>query len=74
MTYNKTPQISPIGHLPSSCKMALDRFKFRQDLVLNYLLMAIKKYKIDQVTIFADLIGWRTNGGTDTRLGDNRQN
>ena len=54
--------------------MALDRFKFRQDLVLNHLLMAIKKYKIDQVTIFADLIGWRTNGGTDTRLGDNRQN
>ena len=44
--------------------MALDRFKFRHDSVLNHLLETIIKNKSDQVTVFADLNGWRTNGGT----------
>ena len=53
-----------LGHLLSSCKVALDRFKFRHDSVLNHLLQTIIKNKSDQVTVFADLNGWRTNGGT----------
>ena len=53
-----------LGHLLSCCAKALDRFKFRHDSVLNHLLETINKNKSDQVTVFADLNGWRVNGGT----------
>ena len=55
---------STLGHLLSSCVKALDRFKFRHDSVLNHLLQTIMKSKNDQMTVYADLNGWRVNGGT----------
>ena len=53
-----------LGHLLSSCAKALERFKFRHDTVLNHLMETIIKNKNDQVTVYADLNGWRVNGGT----------
>ena len=53
-----------LGHLLSCCAKALERFKFRHDSVLNHLLETIVKKKNDQVTVYADLNGWRVNGGT----------
>ena len=55
---------STLGHLLSSCAKALDKFKFRHDSVLNHLLQTIMKSKNDQMTVYADLNGWRVNGGT----------
>ena len=55
---------STLGHLLSSCAKSLDRFKFRHDSVLNHLLQTIMKSKNDQMTVYADLNGWRVNGGT----------
>ena len=55
---------STLGHLLNSCAKALDRFKFRHDSVLNHLLHTIMKSKNDQLTDYADLNGWRVNGGT----------
>ena len=53
-----------LGHLLSCCGKALDRFKFRHDSVLNHLLETINKNKKEEVTVYADLNGWRVNGGT----------
>ena len=53
-----------LGHLLSSCEKSLDRFQYRHDSVLNHLVETITKHKSDQMSIFADLNGWRTNGGT----------
>ena len=53
-----------LGHLLSSCPKALDRFKFRHDSVLSHLLDQINKNKKPEVSVFADLAGWRVNGGT----------
>ena len=55
---------STLGHLLSSCAKALDKFKFRHDSVLNHLLHTIMKSENDQVMVYADLNGWRVNGGT----------
>ena len=56
--------ISTLGHLLSCCPKALDRFKFRHDSVLSHLLTTIMKHKKEEVTVYADLNGWRVNGGT----------
>ena len=56
--------ISTLGHLLSCCPKALDRFKFRHDSVLSHLLTTIVKHKKEEVTVYADLNGWRVNGGT----------
>ena len=48
----------------SSNIIGSDRFKFRHDSVLNHLLETINKNKNDQVAVYADLNGWRVNGGT----------
>ena len=56
--------ISTLGHLLSCCPKALDRFKFRHDSVLSHLLTTIVKYMKEEVTVYADLDGWRINGGT----------
>ena len=53
-----------LGHMLSACSKSLDRFKFRHDSVLTHLLATINKNKKDEVTTFADLNGWRVNGGT----------
>ena len=53
-----------LGHLLSSCSKSLDRYKFRHDSVLVHLLDTIIKNKKPEVTVYADLNGWRVNGGT----------
>ena len=53
-----------LGHLLSCCKYSLDRFKFRHDSCLNYILEQLTKNKPSGITITADLPGWRTGGGT----------
>ena len=55
-----------LGHLLSNCRMqkSLDRYKTRHDLVLKHLLEEIKKKNKEGLTIYADLSGWRVNGGT----------
>ena len=53
-----------LGHMLSACSKSLDRFKFRHDSVLTHLLATINKNKKEEVTTFADLNGWRVNGGT----------
>ena len=55
-----------LGHLLSNCKTktALDRYKTRHDLVLKHLLDEIKNKNKEGMTIYADLAGWRVNGGT----------
>ena len=56
--------ISTLGHLLSSCPKSLDRYSFRHDSVLSHLLETIVQSKKEGVTCYADLNGWRTNGGT----------
>ena len=53
-----------LGHLLSGCPKSLDRFTFRHDSVLSHLLNTIVKRKKEGVEVFADLNGWRVNGGT----------
>ena len=53
-----------LGHMLSACSKSLDRFKFRHDSVLTHLLNSINNNKKEGVTTFADLNGWRVNGGT----------
>ena len=43
---------------------SLDRFTCRHDSVLSHLLDTIVKRKKEGVEVFADLKGWRVNGGT----------
>ena len=53
-----------LGHLLSGCSKSLDRYTFRHDSVLSHLLNTIIKRKKEGVEVFADLNGWRVNGGT----------
>ena len=56
--------ICTLGHLLSSCPKALDRYSFRHDSVLSHLMTTIMRSKKEEVTVYADLAGWRINGGT----------
>ena len=53
-----------LGHLLSCCSKSLDRYKYRHDSVLTHLLDTIQRCKKDGVQVYADLNGWRVNGGT----------
>ena len=53
-----------LGHLLSACPKSLDRFTFRHDSVLSHLLNTIVQRKKEGVEVYADLNGWRVNGGT----------
>ena len=55
---------SNLGHMLNGCKKSLDRFKMRHDSVLAYLLERIVSCKPDSMKVYADLNGWRVNGGT----------
>ena len=48
----------------NGCKKSLDRFKMRHDSVLAYLVDRIVSCKPDSMEVYADLNGWRVNGGT----------
>ena len=50
----------------SCCKKALDCFKTRHDYVLKHLLDEIVKKNKEGLKVYADLNGWRVNGGTVT--------
>ena len=56
--------VCTLGHLLSACPKSLDRFTFRHDSVLQHLLNAIIRRKKDGLVVYADLNGWRVNGGT----------
>ena len=53
-----------LGHLLSACPKSLDRFTFRHNSVLSHLLNTIVQKKKEGIEVFADLNGWRINGGT----------
>ena len=53
-----------LGHLLSACPKSLDRYTFRHDSVLSHLLNTIVKKKKESTEVYADLNGWRINGGT----------
>ena len=50
--------------LLSACPKSLDRFTLCHDSVLQHLLNAITRRKKDGLVVYADLNGWRVNGGT----------
>ena len=56
--------VCTLGHLLSACPKSLDRFTFRHDSILQHLLNAIIRRKKDGLVVYADLNGWRVNGGT----------
>ena len=56
--------ICTLGHLLSGCPKSLDRFTFRHDSVLSHLVNTIVKRRKEGIEVFADLSGWRVNGGT----------
>ena len=53
-----------LGHLLNHCSMMLDRYKYRHDSVLNHIVTRVSEEKPQSVEIYADLQGWRVNGGT----------
>ena len=53
-----------LGHLLSCCKLSLDRFKYRHDSCLAYLVQKLVKTAPRGIKITADLNGWRVGGGT----------
>lgn len=55
---------SNLGHLSNGCKKSLDRFRFRHDSVLAHLVDRIVSSKTATIEVYADLDGWRVNGGT----------
>ena len=55
---------SNLGHLLSGCKKSLDRFCFRHDSVLAHLVDRIVSSKAASMEVYADLDGWRVNGGS----------
>ena len=55
---------SNLGHLLNGCKQSLDRFRFRHDSVLSYIIQKVVSTKQDTMKVYADLDGWRINGGS----------
>ena len=55
---------SNLGHLLNGCKKSLDRFRFWHDAVLAHLVDRIVSNKPATMEVYADLDGWRVNGGT----------
>ena len=53
-----------LGHMLSGCSKALDRFAHRHDSVLSHLLKTINLHKGEEVETYADLNGFKINGGT----------
>ena len=56
--------VCTLGHLLNHCSKSLDRFKFRHDSCLSYLIKRIMACKADKLKVYADLEGWKINGGT----------
>ena len=56
--------LSTLGHILSGCNKSLDRYAYRHDSVLAHLAKTINQCKADGVEMYADLNGFRVNGGT----------
>ena len=58
--------ISPctLGHLLSNCKEALDRYEWRHNNIVNYLLKEFASQGLEGRELYADLEGKRINGVT----------
>ena len=48
----------------SACSKSLDRFRYRHDSVLVHLLKTINEKKGEGISTYADLNGFRGNGGS----------
>ena len=55
---------SNLGHLLNGCKKSLDRYQFRHDSVLAHLVARLAAHKPVTMEVYADLEGWKVNGGT----------
>ena len=53
-----------LGHILNNCDKCLERFRYRHDSCLNYLLSKLVQNKPKEMTVLADLPGWRENGGS----------
>ena len=55
-----------LGHLLSNCSVALnqERYNFRHDSILNYLLSVFSASQLEGLEFYSDLKGWRSNGGS----------
>ena len=56
--------LGSLGHLLNHCNMMLDRYKYRHDSVLNHIVKTVVEEKSQNTEVYADLQGWRVNGGT----------
>ena len=53
-----------LGHMLNHCSKLLDRFLFRPNSSLSYLVKRITASKEDSMKVYADPEGWKINGGT----------
>ena len=56
--------VCTLGHLLNNCNKSLDRYRWRHDSCLTYLVRRIVACKADTMSVYADLEGWKINGGT----------
>ena len=52
------------GHILNNCVKCLERYRYRHDSCLTYILSKLVKNKPKEMTVLADLPGWRENGGS----------
>ena len=53
-----------LGHVLNNCDKCLERYRYRHDSCLSYLVSKLVENKPQEMTVWADLPGWRENGGT----------
>ena len=59
-------QNATLAHITNVCPVSLQqgRFTWRHDSVLQHVTKTVKSFSTENTEVFADLEGWRTNGGT----------
>ena len=53
-----------LGHILINRDKCLERYRYRHDSCLTYILSKLVKNKPKEMTVLADLPGWRENGGS----------
>ena len=56
--------ICTLGHILNNCQKCLDRYEYRHNSCLAFLVAQITKNKPKKMRVLADLPGWKENGGT----------
>ena len=56
--------VCTLRHILSACGKSLDRFKYRHNSILTHFAKKISDNKKAGMTVYADLQGWKINGGT----------